>query len=94
LAAYRFLSGVIRDVWNWHFSDLPTPLTNVGYQGKSGSNSDIAKSTRLTLPDMRRGDAPIQQRGKGAVQENERRDAMKRERGDVNWITAQSGGGS
>jgi hypothetical protein len=29
-------------------SDLPTPLTNVGYQGKSGSNSDIAKSTRLT----------------------------------------------
>ena len=33
----------------WHFSDLPTPLTNVGYQVKSGSNSDIAKSTRLTL---------------------------------------------
>ena len=33
---------------SWHFSDLPTPLTNVGYQGKSGSNSDIAKSTRLT----------------------------------------------
>jgi hypothetical protein len=32
----------------WHFSDLPTPLTNVGYQGKSGSNSDISKSTRLT----------------------------------------------
>ena len=30
------------------FSDLPTPLTNVGCQGKSGSNSDIAKSTRLT----------------------------------------------
>src|SRR6266478_3840170 len=29
-------------------SDLPTPLTNVGRQGKSGSNSDIAKSTRLT----------------------------------------------
>jgi hypothetical protein len=29
------------------FSDLPTPLTNVGYQGKSGSNYDIAKSTRL-----------------------------------------------
>ena len=35
-------------VHTWHFSDLPTPLTNVGYQGKSGSNSDIAKSTRLT----------------------------------------------
>ena len=33
---------------SWHFSDLPTPLTNVGYQGKSGTNSDIAKSTRLT----------------------------------------------
>jgi hypothetical protein len=32
----------------WHFSDLPTPLTNVGYQGKSGRNSAIAKSTRLT----------------------------------------------
>jgi len=32
----------------WHFSDLPTSLTNIGYQGKSGSNSDIAKSTRLT----------------------------------------------
>src|SRR5713226_8474874 len=32
----------------WHFSDLPTPLTKVGCQGKSGSNSDIAKSTRLT----------------------------------------------
>jgi hypothetical protein len=32
-----------------HFSDLPTHLTNVGYQGKSGSNSDIAKSTRMTV---------------------------------------------
>jgi hypothetical protein len=32
-----------------HFSDLPIPVTNVGYQGKSGSNSDIAKSTRLSL---------------------------------------------
>src|SRR5216683_5205152 len=30
------------------FSDLPTPLTNVGYQGKSGINYDIVKSTRLT----------------------------------------------
>jgi hypothetical protein len=38
------------DVGYWPFSDLPTPLTNVGYQGKSGSNSDIAKSTRLTQP--------------------------------------------
>ena len=36
-------------VGNWHFSDLLTPPTNVGYQGKSGSNSDIAKSTRLPL---------------------------------------------
>jgi hypothetical protein len=36
------------DVCFWHFSDLPTPLTNVGYQGKSGSKSDIAKATRLT----------------------------------------------
>jgi hypothetical protein len=31
----------------WHLSDLPTPPTNVGYQGKSGSKFDIAKSTRL-----------------------------------------------
>src|SRR6266478_4076490 len=30
----------------WHFSDLLTPPTNVDYQGRSGSNSDIAKSTR------------------------------------------------
>ncbi len=27
------LAGLIR-VCIWHFSDLPTPLTNVGYQGK------------------------------------------------------------
>ena len=30
-------------------SDLLTPPTNVGNQGRSGSNSDIAKSTRLPL---------------------------------------------
>src|SRR5713226_4408017 len=30
------------------FRTCRPPLTNVGYQGKSGSNSDIAKSTRLT----------------------------------------------
>src|SRR5229473_4159334 len=29
------------------FRTCRPPLTNVGYQGKSGSNSDIAKSTRL-----------------------------------------------
>ena len=28
----------------WHFSDLPTTLTNVGYREKSGSNSDIANA--------------------------------------------------
>src|ERR1700704_5122790 len=40
-------SGLSRsDLVRWHFSDLLTPPTNVDYQGKSGSNSDIAKSTR------------------------------------------------
>jgi len=37
-----------RHVGFWHQTDMPTPLTNVGYQGKSGSNSDIVKPTRLT----------------------------------------------
>src|SRR5258705_13894004 len=53
LPASRLLlprSGLERsDFVHWHFSDLSTPLTNVGYQGKNGSNSDIAKSKRLTL---------------------------------------------
>jgi hypothetical protein len=37
-----------RHVGFWYQTDMPTPLTNVGYQGKSGSNSDIVKPTRLT----------------------------------------------
>jgi hypothetical protein len=46
-AAKRLLAeAVMRLPIFWHFSDLPTPLTNVG-QVKSGSNSDIARSTRL-----------------------------------------------
>ena len=32
----------------WHFSDLLTLPANVGYEGKSGSGSDIDKPTRLT----------------------------------------------
>jgi hypothetical protein len=28
-----------------HFSDMPPLTMNVGYQGKSGSDSDIAKPT-------------------------------------------------
>ena len=31
----------------WHPSDLPTLLTNVGNQGKSGSDSDIVKVSRM-----------------------------------------------
>jgi hypothetical protein len=32
----------------WHLSDLPTLLTNVGNQGKSGNDSDIVKVSRMT----------------------------------------------
>jgi hypothetical protein len=32
----------------WHFSDLSIPLTKVGYQGKSGSNANIAEPSLLT----------------------------------------------
>jgi putative tryptophan/tyrosine transport system substrate-binding protein len=32
----------------WHLSNLPTLPTNVGYQGKSGSDSDIVKQALLT----------------------------------------------
>jgi hypothetical protein len=32
----------------WHLSDLPTRPTNVGYQGKSGSDSDFVKASLLT----------------------------------------------
>jgi hypothetical protein len=43
-------SGLERsDLVQWHISDLPSLLPNVGYQGKSGSDSDIVKPSRLTL---------------------------------------------
>ena len=32
----------------WHFSDLPILPENVGWEGESGSGSDIAKPTRMT----------------------------------------------
>jgi len=32
----------------WHFSDLPILAANVGFEGLSGSASDVAKPTRLT----------------------------------------------
>jgi hypothetical protein len=39
-------SGLSRsDLVLWHLSDLPTLLTKVGYQGKSGRDSDITKPT-------------------------------------------------
>jgi hypothetical protein len=39
---------VATEVRVWHLSDLPTLPTNVGYQGKSGSDSDIVKPSLLT----------------------------------------------
>ena len=32
----------------WNFSDIPNERDDVGYQRKSGSGADIAKSTRMT----------------------------------------------
>ena len=37
----------------WHLSDLLIPTANVGYEGESGSRSDIAKLSRLTRADIR-----------------------------------------
>jgi hypothetical protein len=38
-AAFYRASGLVL----WHFSDLPTPLTKVGYQGKSGVRRETGK---------------------------------------------------
>jgi hypothetical protein len=35
-------------VYSWHLSDPPILAANVGYEGYSGSSSNIAKPTRLT----------------------------------------------
>jgi hypothetical protein len=58
------------------------PSTCADCAARKGAEVISVQSSRRERPFRHAPrDAPIQQRGKGAVQENERRDAMKRERG-------------